>query len=148
MFRRRAEALLQPVLGTVPGRVFLAAAAGKLVLTAVGTEDGGTLNFVNGATTVALALPLGYLLFRLLLGLQRRLLWRVRRKLIVSYVFIGFVPVLLIVAFFLLAGGFMLLTVSSYLVTNGLNDVVDEAAVLAQGAAEEIWRARATGCRV
>ena len=142
MFLRRAQALLRPVLGTLPGRVFLVAAAGKLVLTAVGTEDGGALSFLNGATTVALALPLGYLLFRLLRGLQRRLLWRVRRKLIVSYVFIGFVPVLLIVVFFLLAGGFMLLTVSSYLVTNALSDVVDEAATLAQGAAEEIWRTR------
>ena len=147
MFRRLAQTLLRPVLGTLPGRVFLVAAAGKLVLTAVGTEDGGApgrdvLSVLNGATTVVLALPPAYLLFRLLGGLQRRLLWRVRRKLIVSYVFIGFVPALLIVAFFLLAGVFMLLTVSSYLVTNELNDVVDEAAVLAQGAVREIWRAR------
>ena len=33
---------------------------------------------------------------------RRRLLWRVRRKLIMSYIFIGFVPAILIVAFFLL----------------------------------------------
>ena len=147
MFPRRAQALLRPVLGTLPGRVFLVAAGGKLVLTAVGTKDGSAawrnvLSFLNGATTVALALSLGYLLFRLVRGLQRRLLWRVRRKLIVSYVFIGFVPALLLVAFFLLAGALILLTVSSYLVTNGLIDVVDEAAVLAQGAVGEIWRAR------
>ena len=69
MFRRRAQALLRPVLGTLPGRVFLVALGGKLVLTAVGTEGGGALSFLNGATTVALALPLGYLLFRLLRGL-------------------------------------------------------------------------------
>ena len=37
-------------------------------------------------------------------SLQRRLLWRVRRKLIISYIFIGFVPAILIVAFFLLGG--------------------------------------------
>ena len=127
--------------------MFLVAAGGKLVLRAVGNEDGiavwrNVLSFLNGAIIVALALSLGYLLFRLVRGLRRRLLWRVRRKLIVSYVFIGFVPALLIVAFFLLAGGLMLLTVSSYLVTRGLNDVVDEAAVLAQGAVGEIWRAR------
>ena len=147
MFLRRAQALLRPVLGTLSGRVFLVAAGGKLVLTAVGTEDGSAawrnvLSFLSGATTVALALSLGSLLFRLVRGLQRRLLWRVRRKLIVSYVFIGFVPALLIVAFFLLAGALMLLTVSSYLATNDLDDVVDEAAVLAQGAVGEIWRAR------
>ena len=36
--------------------------------------------------------------------MQRRLLWRVRRKLILSYIFIGVVPALLIVGFFLLGG--------------------------------------------
>ena len=62
MFHRRAQALLRPVLGTLPGCVFLVAAGGKLVLTAVGTEDGSAawrnvLSFLNGATTVALAYP-------------------------------------------------------------------------------------------
>src|SRR5205807_1322181 len=33
---------------------------------------------------------------------RQRLLWRVRRKLIISYIFVGFVPVILIIAFFLL----------------------------------------------
>ena len=36
--------------------------------------------------------------------MKRRLLWRVRRKLILSYIFIGVVPALLIVVFFLLGG--------------------------------------------
>ena len=62
MFHRRAQALLRPVLGTQLGRVFLVAAGGKLVLTAVGTEDGSAawrnvLSFLNGATTAALAYP-------------------------------------------------------------------------------------------
>ena len=43
MFHRRAQALLRPVLGTQLGRVFLVAAGGKLVLTAVGTELRGAM---------------------------------------------------------------------------------------------------------
>src|SRR5262245_685869 len=35
---------------------------------------------------------------------RRRLLWRVRRKLVISYIFIGVIPAVLIVAFFLLSG--------------------------------------------
>ena len=35
---------------------------------------------------------------------QRRLLWRVRRKPIISYIFIGFIPAILIIAFCLLGG--------------------------------------------
>ena len=40
-------------------------------------------------------------------------LWRVRRKLTLSYIFIGFVPVLLIVVFFLLCGLLLFFNVSS-----------------------------------
>ena len=46
---------------------------------------------------------------------QRRLLWRVRRKLILSYIFIGVVPSLLILGFFLLGTSFMAGTVAAYL---------------------------------
>ena len=57
-----------------------------------------------------------YFLFRLLVLAKRRLLWRVRRKLILSYIFIGFVPAILIVAFFLLCGLLLFYNFSSYLV--------------------------------
>ena len=51
---------------------------------------------------------------------QRRLLWRVRRKLIISYIFIGFIPAILIVAFFLLGGLLLFSNFSSYLVQTRL----------------------------
>jgi UPF0716 family protein affecting phage T7 exclusion len=47
---------------------------------------------------------------------KQRLLWRVRRKLTLSYIFVGFVPVLLIVVFFMLCGLLLFFNVSSYLV--------------------------------
>ena len=57
-------------------------------------------------TVAGLAPPsaLTYFVARLIVLAKRRLLWRVRRKLILSYIFIGFVPALLLVAFFLLCG--------------------------------------------
>src|SRR6266542_3546306 len=58
---------------------------------------------------------------------NRRLLWRVRRKLIISYIFIGFIPSLLIVAFFLLGGLFLFSNFSSYLVQNQFRALGDRA---------------------
>ena len=79
-------------------------------------------------------------LARLLAEVRRRFLWRVRRKLIVSYLFIGFVPVLLVMAFFVLAGVLMFLNVSSFLVRTGFDDLVEEAALLADSSAGELVR--------
>ena len=48
-----------------------------------------------------------FLVFLLLLGLRwvrQRLMWRLRNRLIVTYVFIGVIPVLLLVSMALLAG--------------------------------------------
>ena len=60
---------------------------------------------------------------------KRRLLWRVRRKLILSYIFIGFVPALLIVAFFLLGGCLLFSNFSSYLVQSRLRALERPGAV-------------------
>ena len=68
---------------------------------------------------IALAAGAATLLFRLFMVAKRRLLWRVRRKLILSYIFIGFTPVLLIVVFFLLCGFLLFYNFSSYLVQTG-----------------------------
>ncbi len=60
---------------------------------------------------------------------QRRLLWRVRRKLIISYIFIGFVPAILMVAFFLLGGVLLFSNFSSYLVQTRLRALAERARV-------------------
>ena len=71
----------------------------------------------------------------------RRLLWRVRRKLILSYIFIGFVPALLIVAFFLLGGLLLFSNFSSYLVQTRLRALTDAGALpRADGAARDAAR--------
>lgn len=92
------------------------------------------------AATFALVVGLGALLLALARTVHRRLLWRVRRKLTLSYVFIGFVPVLLIVIFFALAGVLVLLNVGSFLVHTGLHDLVGEARTVAATAAAAVSR--------
>src|SRR5262245_12571933 len=69
---------------------------------------------------------------------QPRLLWRVRRKLTLSYIFIGFVPIVLVVVFFLLCGLLLFFNVSSYLVQSRVNALVDETRFLAEATAIEL----------
>jgi len=68
-------------------------------------------------------------------------LWRVRRKLTLSYIFIGFVPILLIVVFFLLCGLLLFFNVSSYLVQSRVNALVDETRFLAEATTIELAQA-------
>ncbi len=102
----------------------------------------GWFDLVTMAVGLALALAGVILLLRLWGIARRRLLWRVRRKLVLSYVFIGVVPVILLVAFFLFAGVLMSLHVSAFLFKRGFDDLVDEATAIAQTAAVEVQRGR------
>ena len=65
-------------------------------------------------TLMAGALVLGY---RFFVDAKQQLLWRVRRKLTLSYIFIGFVPALLIVTFFLVSGLLLFLNIGAYMTT-------------------------------
>ncbi|MEO8522420.1 MAG: hypothetical protein ABI603_13720, partial [Acidobacteriota bacterium] len=87
----RARDLL---LRSWPGRLFLLSAAVKLVLAPARLLDTtpGIVQIVNGAATIGLFAALGYFTWGLFVLMKRRLLWRVRRKLILSYIFIGVVP--------------------------------------------------------
>ena len=73
--------------------------------------------------------------------MKRRLLWRVRRKLILSYIFIGVVPSLLIVIFFLLGGVLIFMNVSAYLFKDGYDDTFNHLKLATEAAASEISRA-------
>ncbi len=69
---------------------------------------------------------------------RTQLLWRVRRKLIISYLFIGVVPAILIVTFFVLSGLLLFANLSSYLIRASLTDLADEAMSVARLAAVEL----------
>jgi len=99
------------------------------------------LAVVDTVAGVAIAAGLAWFVFRLLVLVKRRLLWRVRRKLILSYIFIGFVPAILIGAFFVLCGLLLFYNFSSYLVQTELRGLEDQARFLAANTALEIQRA-------
>ncbi|MHB8532903.1 MAG: PP2C family protein-serine/threonine phosphatase [Solirubrobacteraceae bacterium] len=131
------------LLRTLPGRAIVIGLAIKLLVFAAGELWGGAPAFLSVVDTVAaLAVASGaaYFLFRLVVLAQRRLLWRVRRKLILSYIFIGFIPAILIVAFFLLCGLLLFYNFSSYLVQTRLHALSEQANFFAQSTALEIQR--------
>ena len=127
---------------TWPGRLFLVTAGFKLVIAV--WRIAGTLpeavRLVNNIATLGLALAVGIFAWRLFVQIKRQLLWRVRRKLILSYIFIGVIPSLLILVFFLFAGSLVFMNVSAYLFKDGYDTIVDSARLSAQAAATEIAR--------
>jgi serine phosphatase RsbU (regulator of sigma subunit) len=131
-------------LNTVPGRAIVIGVALRILVALVGALSGGVppfLSIVDTVAAVAIAVGLAYFGFQLFVVAKRHLLWRVRRKLILSYLFVGFVPALLIVAFFLLCGFLLFYNISSYLVQSRLRALGDQARFLAQTTALEIQRA-------
>ncbi len=71
---------------------------------------------------------------------RRELLWRVRRKLILSYVFLGFVPLVLVIAFVLAGGVLLYMSVASYMFHDGVQSVIDDVRQIAETSAIEIGR--------
>src|SRR5580692_7652473 len=139
----RAHRAVQPLLRTLPGRAIVVGVAVKLLVFAARLVGRSVPAFVAAIDTVAgLAIAAGaaYFLVRLLLLARRRLLWRVRRKLILSYIFIGFVPAILIVVFFLLGALLLVFNFSSYLVQAEVRSTDDRVRLAATSAVLEIER--------
>ncbi|OFV93104.1 MAG: hypothetical protein A3H95_11900 [Acidobacteria bacterium RIFCSPLOWO2_02_FULL_64_15] len=153
--RSQAAVFLHTLVGTLPGRaivagiglkalVYLAQLATRVPVNPdfVSARDvlsvSGLLALVDSAAGVAIAVGAIYLLVRLFLIARRRLLWRVRRKLVLSYVFIGVVPVMLVAAFFTLCGLLLFFNFSSYLVAAELATLNGRARLLATRAALEV----------
>ncbi len=139
----RPLGLRHALLHTFPGRAIVIGVVVRLVVYAIGVLFGPVPAFlavIDTVAGVALAVGAAYFVFRLLIIARQRLLWRVRRKLILSYIFIGFVPAMLIVAFFLLSGYLLFFNFSSYLVQSRLRSVGDRARFIAQSAALELQR--------
>lgn len=127
------------------GRLFIGAASLKFVVALLRQlgELPTILRFLNSTATIALAVAVGFFVWRLFVLMKRRFLWRLRRRLILSYIFIGVVPALLIIAFFVLGAWIITMNLSAYLFKDGYDDIVDDARLIAQAAAAEIGRERA-----
>ncbi len=122
---------------TLAGRLLVAGVALKLVAW-VGTYTGwqasafDALDTLGGLAILVSAIVIGYRVYAIA---RHRLLWRVRRKLILSYIFIGVVPVTLVAIFFALGGLLFFFNVSAFMLRNHVTSVVDGAQFLAQAAA-------------
>jgi serine phosphatase RsbU (regulator of sigma subunit) len=129
--------------GTFVGRALIVGVLIKLVAFVITAAAGHStavdrFDSLGDIALVTAAVVLGY---RVYVDAKRRLLWRVRRKLIVSYVFVGLVPVLLIISFFLVAGVLLFLNVSAYVLQNKFASLVDETRFFAESAALELRQA-------
>jgi len=127
---------------TFPGRTLVLGLAIKVVTWPLGfaTALPPAIDIIDMVGSLALLFACAYGLTRLAMWAKRRLLWRVRRKLILSYVFVGVVPALLVITFFLLAGLILLFNVSSFLVQSRVRSLTDQARFLAQTAQLEVQR--------
>ena len=131
------------LLRTFPGRALVLGLAIKAITWPVGLFSTlpSALEAIDMVGSLALLFAIAYGITRFAVWAKRRLLWRVRRKLILSYVFVGVVPALLVITFFLLAGLILAFNVSSYLVQSRIRNLTDQARFLAQTVQIEVQRA-------
>jgi HAMP domain-containing protein len=137
----RADVWRQWLLGTFPGRSLLIGLVIKSLTWTISAVAGGlppVIDAIDMVGSLALIFAAAYGVTRFGFWAKRGLLWRVRRKLILSYVFVGVVPVLLVITFFLLAGLLLFFNVSSYLVKARLRSLNDQVQFLAQTTVAEL----------
>ena len=123
------------------GRLFLVSASIRLLIALIRraiSEPPAIVDAIGVIATLGMIASLSYFLGKLFVLAKRRLLWRVRRKLILSYIFIGAVPALLLVSFFLLAAGLASLNISAYLFKNTYDGVVGDVTLTSQAVAAQI----------
>lgn len=125
---------------TLPGRLLvLAGASIALVwLLSLVTAVPAFVETFRKVASLALRVSVIWLAVMVLVQYRRQFLWRVRRKLILSYVFLGFVPVVLVVVFASVAGVILHSNTAAYLFYQGLEDLREEVHQIALGSAADI----------
>src|SRR5260370_6075612 len=112
---------------TWPDLVSIAAAAGGL-LAAIFGFSGGLFSFLKYLAVLAGV----YLLFRLIGWWRDRLLWSLRNRLMVAYLFIAVVPILSIVTLAVLAGRILYSQLGAYLLHEDLQQRIAMIADIAE----------------
>ena len=131
------------ILRTLPGRLLILSGAVALSLLAARqlVDLPEILDVFRKVASIAALVALGWIGAITIARNRRWLLWRVRRKLILSYVFLGFVPVLL-VGLFALAGSVVLYTnIAAFVFREGVEDIIDDVTQVAEATASELGRA-------
>ena len=96
---------------------------------------------IDRAVNLALIVLAVATVYRLTTLARSGLLWRVSRKLILSYILVGAVPILLLVTFSLLAFLLVFFDISSYLVQDRVAHLTEQASVFGRTTLFEIERA-------
>ena len=127
---------------TLPGRLFLLSTAILVVLLIV-RQFWPLPEFVEFFRKVVRLAWFGALVWLTVVAVRRqshRFLWRVRQKLILSYIFLGFVPVILIAALTLVGGFILYSSIATYVFDAGVDRIVEDVHQIADSAAAEISR--------
>lgn len=140
--RHRPAPVSEPLnpLRTLPGRLLLLSGVSLAVLLLVQQFIAlpAPVEAFRKVVSLATRLSILWLAGLMVVRYRRHFLWRVRRKLILSYLFLGFVPVALM-TLFVLAGGFILhANIAGYLFREGLDDIIEEVNEAATSSANEI----------
>jgi serine phosphatase RsbU (regulator of sigma subunit) len=136
----RTEALRRWLTGSVAGRALVLGALLKLTAFLLGLviATPGRFEALDTVGDIALITAAVIVAYRLWVDVKRRLLWRVRRKLTLSYIFIGFVPALLIITFFIISGLLLFFNMASYLARSRVEELVDDTRFIAEALALEL----------
>jgi sigma-B regulation protein RsbU (phosphoserine phosphatase) len=136
------EPVVHLLLHTLPGRVLVVGAVARVVtwLAQRLFGESAALEAVGTVGTLALLAGVAYFTWRLISLARRQFLWRVRRKLILSFVFVGLVPALLIILFFGLCALFLVDSVSSYVLQARVDRLIEQTRIAAGTAATELAR--------
>jgi len=105
-----------------------AAVATTGLLASIFDLRGGLFSFLKYLAVVASV----YLLVRLIGWWRNRLLWSLRNRLIVAYLFIAFVPILLIVALVLLTGRILYSQMGAYLLHEDIHTPIEMIADISE----------------
>lgn len=131
---------------TLPGRLFILSSVLLLAL-AIARQFMELPLFVDvfrKVVRLAWFVSMAWLAIVAIARNRRRFLWRVRQKLILSYVFLGFVPVLLVVALGLVSGQILYMNVANYMFHESFADISNDVAQAAEAAAAEVGRTPAS----
>ncbi len=119
-----------------PGRLFLGAAALRALLwwAGVGVTTVGALVSLFAVACLAVVSV------RVTRVAQRKFLWSVRRRIMLSYACIGIAPIVLGLAFAALLVWFLAIHVSAFLYRRGFDELIEQSRMIGETASAEIGR--------
>ena len=129
-------------LRTLPGRLLILSGviAALLLIVRLFVDLPDVVDLFRKVATLGFLVALAWLAGVGIARNRRWLLWRVRRKLILSYVFLGFMPVLLVGLFAFTAAFLLYTNIAAFVFREGFDNLVDVVGQVAEATAGEIGR--------